>query len=154
MTITKEGVRMRKDVIIHIDGKPKYDGVDGEEIELTTSGRLYRKNGNYFIMYKESELTGMEGSTTTLKIENERITMMRNGTYPSHMVFEKGKKHVGVFNTETGAMTVSISARDIYNKIDDDGGELTIDYAIEVDYMLTGENLFHIDVEAPKTVLS
>ena len=145
---------MRKDVIIHIDGKPKYDGAEGEEIQLTTSGRLYRKNGRYFIMYKESELTGMEGSTTTLKIEDDRITMMRSGTYPSHMVFEKGKKHIGVFNTDAGAMTVGISARDITSRIGDDGGELTIDYAIEVDYMLTGENLFHIDVTAPSSILS
>ena len=38
---------MRKDVIIHIDGKPKYDGMEGEEIQLTTNGRLYRKNGRY-----------------------------------------------------------------------------------------------------------
>lgn len=145
---------MRKDVIIHIDGKPKYDGMEGEEIQLTTNGRLYRKNGRYYIMYKESELTGMEGSTTTLKIENERVTMMRSGSYPSHMVFEKGKKHIGVFNTETGAMTVGISARDIQSQICDDGGSLTIDYAIEVDYILSGENLFRIDVETSRTILS
>ena len=145
---------MRKDVIIHIDGRPKYDGMEGDEIQLTTSGRLYRKNGRYYIMYKESELTGMEGSTTTLKIEDERITMMRSGTYPSHMVFEKGKKHIGVFKTEVGSMTVGISARDIKNHINDDGGSLTIDYSIEVDYMLTGENLFHVDVEAQNPILS
>ncbi len=145
---------MRKDVIIHIDGKPKYDGMDGDEIQLTTSGRLYRKNGRYYIMYKESELTGMEGSTTTLKIEDERVTMMRSGSYPSHMVFEKGKKHIGVFNTETGAMTIGIHARDIKNQIDDNGGSLTIDYAIEVDYMLSGENLFRVDVETPHKILS
>ena len=105
-------------------------------------------------MYKESELTGMEGSTTTLKIENERVTMMRSGSYPSHMIFEKGKKHIGVFNTETGAMTVGISARDIQSQICDDGGSLTIDYAIEVDYILSGENLFRIDVETSRTILS
>ncbi len=145
---------MRKDVIIHIDGKPKYDGMDGDEIQLTTNGRLYRKNGRYYIMYKESELTGMEGSTTTLKIENERVTMMRSGSYPSHMVFEKGKKHIGIFHTENGAMTVGISARDIKSQICDDGGSLMIDYAIEVDYMLSGENLFQIDIETSRTVLS
>ena len=145
---------MRKDVIIHIDGRPKYEGDMGEEIQLTTSGRFYKKNGQYYIMYKESELTGMEGSTTTLKIEDEKITMMRSGSYPSHMVFEKGRKHIGVFKTETGPLTVGISARDIQNKIDDNGGSLTIDYAIEIDYMLTGENLFRVDVEAPRSVLS
>ncbi len=72
---------MRKDVIIQINGSPKYEDADGEEIELTTAGRFYRKNGSYYIMYKESELTGMEGITTTLKVEDKRITLMRNGLF-------------------------------------------------------------------------
>ncbi len=70
---------MRKDVIIQINGCPKYEDGNEESIELTTAGRLYRKNGNYYIIYKESELTGMEGVTTTLKVEDKRITLMRNG---------------------------------------------------------------------------
>jgi len=145
---------MRKDVIIQINGCPKYDDADGEVIELTTAGRLYRKNGSYYIMYKESELTGMAGITTTLKIEDRRITLMRNGPYPSQMIFEKGQRHFGVYNTEFGSMTVAISARDVQHSITDDGGDLLIDYAIEVDHMLTGENLFKIHVKDAEALSS
>jgi len=137
---------MRKDVIIRINGSPKYEDADGDVIELTTAGRFYRKNGTYYIMYKESELTGMAGITTTLKIEDQRITMMRNGLYPTQMIFEKGQRHFGIYNTEFGSLTVAVSARDIQNTMTDSGGDLFIDYAIEVDHMLTGENLFQINV--------
>lgn len=138
---------MRKDVIIQINGSPKYDDADGEEIELTTAGRFYRKNGSYYIMYKESELTGMEGITTTLKVEGKRITLMRNGLYPTQMIFEKGQRHFGIYNTEFGSMTVAVSARDVRHSMTDAGGELFIDYAIEIDNVLTGENLFKIHVK-------
>lgn len=138
---------MRKDVIIRINGCPKYDDADGEIIELTTAGRLYRKNGSYYIMYKESELTGMEGITTTLKVEEKRITMMRNGLHPTQLVFEKGQRHFGVYNTEFGSLTVAVSARDVRQNMTDSGGDLFIDYAIEVDSVLTGENLFRIHVQ-------
>ena len=140
---------MRKDVIIQINGCPKYENGDGESIELTTAGRLYRKNGSYYIIYKESELTGMEGVTTTLKVEDKRITLMRNGLYPTQMVFEKGQRHFGVYRTEFGAMMVAISARDVRHSMTDSGGDLLIDYSIEIDSVLTGENLFRINVKEP-----
>ena len=88
----------------------------------------------------------MAGITTTLKIEDQRITMMRNGLYPTQMIFEKGQRHFGIYNTEFGSLTVAISAREIKNNMTDSGGDLFIDYAIEVDHMLTGENLFQINV--------
>lgn len=140
---------MRKDVIIQINGCPKYEDGNEESIELTTAGRLYRKNGNYYIIYKESELTGMEGVTTTLKVEDKRITLMRNGLYPTQMIFEKGQRHFGVYRTEFGAMMVAISARDVRHSMTDSGGDLLIDYAIEIDSVLTGENLFKIKVKEP-----
>ncbi len=145
---------MRKDVIIQINGCPKYDDSDGEAIELTTAGRLYRKNGSYYIIYKESELTGMEGVTTTLKVEDKRITLMRNGLYPTQMVFEKGQRHFGVYRTEFGAMMVAISARDVRHSMTDSGGDLLIDYSIEIDSVLTGENLFKIKVKEPDALKS
>ncbi|MBS7316100.1 MAG: DUF1934 domain-containing protein [Clostridiaceae bacterium] len=138
---------MRKDVIIQINGCPKYDDADGEVIELKTAGRLYRKNGSYYIMYKESELTGMEGITTTLKVEDKRVTLMRNGMYPTQMIFEKGQRHFGIYNTEFGSLTIAVSARDVRNSMTDSGGDLFIDYSIEVDHVLTGENLFKIQVK-------
>lgn len=138
---------MRKDVMIRINGCPKYEDADGEVIELKTAGRLYRKNGSYYIIYKESELTGMDGVTTTLKIEKNRVTLMRNGLHPSQMIFEKGQRHFGIYNTEFGSLTIAVSARDVRHSMTDSGGELFIDYAIEVDHVLTGENLFKIHVE-------
>jgi len=145
---------MRKDVIIHIKGYPKYDDDDGESIDFITEGKFYRKNGSYYIVYKESELTGMEGITTTLKVDGDTISLIRNGMFTSHMMFEKGQRHFGLYNTDGGAMTVAISARSVRSTIGDDGGDLEIDYTIEIDHVLTGENLFRVNVTPPGRITS
>ena len=138
--VSRQVQGMRKDVIIQINGSPKYEDADGEEIELTTAGRFYQ-------MCIRDRCAGMEGITTTLKVEDKRITLMRNGLYPTQMIFEKGQRHFGIYNTEFGSLTVAVSARDVRHSMTDAGGELFIDYAIEIDNVLTGENLFKIQVK-------
>lgn len=88
---------------------------DGEEstIELITEGKHYEKNGNIFLVYDESKLSGMEGSTTTLKIEDKKIMMKRFGKNESKLMFEKGKRHKTEYKTPYGNMDMEI----VTNKI-------------------------------------
>ena len=86
---------MNKEVLISFKGTQS-NGEERDKIELYTEGKFYKKGGHYYISYAESELTGMEGTTTTLKVDKKSniITMMRFGTNTTHLIFEKGKKHV------------------------------------------------------------
>ena len=54
---TKTDTSMKKDVIITIASKQNFEGCEPDHINLITAGRLYRRNGKYFISYEESELT-------------------------------------------------------------------------------------------------
>lgn len=138
---------MRKDVIITICGKPRYD-IDGESdnIELMTEGKLYKKNGKYYIIYKESSLTGLAGVTTTLKVEDSCVTLIRSGLMSTQMIFEEGKKHFGLYQTDEGTLTVSVSASRVKSRIGDNGGDLFIDYSVEIDNMLTAENSLSLTI--------
>ncbi len=71
---------MKKDVLISIQSTQQVDG-DRDEMELTTFGSYYEKNGKYYIVYQESEATGFQSdTTTTVKVEGEnRVTMIRSG---------------------------------------------------------------------------
>ena len=59
---------MKKDVIISLVGTQENDG-EKDKIELITEGSMYKKGDSYYITYKESQLTGMEGTTTTVKVQ-------------------------------------------------------------------------------------
>ncbi len=137
---------MKKDVIITIKGLQSYEDQEDDSVELVTRGNFYQKDEDYYITYKESELTGLGSTTTTVKIEPERVTVLRFGDTRTHMIFEEGQKHISYYDTTAGALTVGISTRRIQKRLSDQGGRLMIDYAMEINNSLTGENAFDISV--------
>lgn len=137
---------MKKDVIITIRGLQSYEDQDDDSVELVTNGHFYKKDDNYYITYKESELTGLGSTTTTVKIENERVSVIRFGDTRTHMIFEQGEKHISYYDTGAGALTIGISTRRIRKRFTPQGMRLTIDYAMEINNSLTGENAFDITV--------
>ena len=96
---------------------------DGEKdtIELTTQGKCYEKNDCTFLVYDESEISGMQGSTTTLKISDEKVTMKRFGANESKLIFEKGVKHISVYQTMYGNMDMEVVTTQIDIKKDKRG---------------------------------
>lgn len=138
---------MKKDVLISIRGTQLFEGCDNEVIELVTNGRLYRKDKRYYITYQESELTGLQGTTTTLKVEPRCVTLMRSGSNPGHLMFEEGRRHNSMYETGAGAVTICVSTKSIHNTLSDSGGSLKVDYAVEIDHALAGCNMIAIDVK-------
>ena len=137
---------MEKDVIISIKGTQKYENADPDVIELVTEGRLEREGSSYTLSYQESELTGLEGTLTTFQIERDRVTLLRVREVNSQMVFEEGRRHLSMYDTPYGALSVGINTRKMRAELDARGGSIEIDYAIEIDHALAGQNLFRIHV--------
>ncbi|SMC53924.1 DUF1934 domain-containing protein [Papillibacter cinnamivorans] len=135
-----------KEVIISIQGKQSFDDAGEETVELVTSGTYSGTENGYTLSYLESELTGLEGTTTTFQIERGRVTLLRMGPVSSQMIFEEGKKHFSLYETVYGAMTIGVSASRVKTELSDLGGDIEIDYAIEIDHAVAGENIFKINV--------
>ena len=133
-------------MIISIKGVQRYENADPDTMELVTAGRLEREGNSYTLSYQESELTGLEGTLTTFQIEKDRITLMRVGEVNSQMVFEEGRRHLSMYDTPYGALSVGINTRKMRAELDARGGSIEIDYAIEIDHALAGQNLFRIHV--------
>ena len=138
---------MEKDVIISIKGVQRYENAEEDTLELVTEGRLERDGSHYTLSYQESQLTGLEGTLTTFQIEPERVTLMRVGEYNSQMVFQEGRRHMSMYNTPYGAMTIGVNTRHLLADLTDRGGEIEIDYAIEIDHSVAGRNTFQINVK-------
>ena len=139
---------MTDNVIISIKGKQIYAESGPDEMELVTSGTLKRENGGGFtISYQESELTGLEGTTTRLHIDGGRVTLLREGNINSQMVFEEGRRHLSMYETPYGALSIGVNTRRMRSTVDEAGGDLEIDYAIEIDNLLAGQNLFRMNVK-------
>ena len=82
-----------------------------------------------------------------LQIEGGRVTLLREGSVNSQMVFEEGCRHLSMYETPYGALSVGINTRRMKNTVGEDGGDLEIDYAVEIDNLLAGQNLFRMSVK-------
>jgi len=140
---------MEKDVVISIKGMQKYEHTDPDTIELVTQGRLIRDEAGYILTYVESELTGLDGTLTTILVEEggEQVTMLREGEVNAQMVFQEGRRHLSMYNTPYGAMAVGVNTRHLIAELNDQGGDIEIDYSIEIDHAIAGRNVFRIKVK-------
>ena len=137
---------MEKDVVISIKGMQQYEDTDPDTIELVTAGRMQRVGESYTLSYQESELTGLEGTLTTIQVEGEQVTLMRVGEFNAQMVFQEGRRHLSMYNTPYGAMAIGVNTRHLLADLNDQGGDIEIDYAIEVDHAIAGRSIFQIKV--------
>lgn len=144
---------MTENVIISIKGKQLYAESGPDEMELVTSGTLKRDSrGGLTISYQESELTGLEGTTTKVHVDGGRVTLLREGSINSQMVFEEGMRHLSMYETPYGALSIGINTRRMRSTLGESGGDLEIDYAIEIDNLLAGQNLFRMNVKKHPTL--
>ena len=138
-----------KDVIISIKGiQGTNPGLETETdgIELITSGEYCHAGSETVFSYMESEMTGMEGTRTTFRINPQTVTLTREGAMNAQMVFEQGKKHVFLYETPFGATSMGIDTRRLTHGMGEDGGEMEINYTIDVDSVVVSENSFIIRV--------
>ena len=131
-------------VQLSIRGEQYFDDGDPDATELTTEGTLTLREGNLYLAYQESELTGMEGTTTTFAVEGPRVTLMRTGSVNSQMVFEEGKQHTSLYETPFGELTVDIQTSKLIHNLSERGGLMEIKYSIAVEHTVTGRNCFKI----------
>ena len=138
---------MENNVIISIRGCQRGEAAQDETIELVTEGCLQPDGADgYTLSYQESEVTGLEGTLTTIQVEGEQVTLMRVGEFNAQMVFQEGRRHLSMYNTPYGAMAIGVNTRHLLADLNDQGGDIEIDYAIEIDHAVAGENLFRIQV--------
>lgn len=143
---------MNKNVIINVKGTQTDIDNTEDTLELITEGKYYQKGNNYYISYKESEVTGMVGTTTTLKVGDGVVTLMRFGKVNSQFVFQKGQKHVSCYETEYGNFTIGVYANNVDININEKGGEIRVGYQVEIDNQRTGTNDFYMQIREAGSV--
>ena len=124
-------------------------------IELITEGKFYKKNESYFLVYDESEISGMEGTTTTLKIIDEKVHLRRLGNNSSLMEFEKGKRYKSQYKTPYGNMMMEMLTTNVDIFINENPFEIDIkiDYEILIKNMFEGKNSMRITVKYNKKLI-
>lgn len=137
---------MKEDYLIKITGIQESDG-EKNSVELMTRGSFVRRGGSYYISYRETEATGYEGCTTTVKLDRMgKVSMLRYGPMPSQLVIEKGRRHICHYDTGQGSITMGIAADEIVADLDERGGRLQFSYNLDINANLFSKNTVNITV--------
>ena len=139
---------MKKAVVLAIRGRQRYADQDPEIIELVTDGTMEFRDGGWDITYEESELTGLEGVTTTFRVEPGRVILDRSGKLRSQMVFEEGVPHESLYQMPFGALMLRVKATSVFFDIVSDGGVIDLVYDIEIENNQAGIIDYHLDIRA------
>lgn len=135
-------------VVLSIRGSQEYPGQTPEVLELTTDGTMEFRNGGWNISYQESALTGLEGVTTTFRVEPERVILTREGTLNSQMVFQLGVDHESLYQMPFGALLLTVRATHLFYDIVPDGGVIDLSYNINIENQEAGVIDYHLDIRA------
>ena len=137
---------MKKKVMLSIVGKQSYEGQEPDVMELVTEGSLEFCDGGWNISYQESNLTGLQGVTTTFRVETDKVTLVRTGPLRSVMVFQVGQSHDSLYELDFGALMITVTTRHLFFDILPDGGCIDLIYDIEIEKSEGGQVEYHLDI--------
>lgn len=101
-----------------------------EVIEVVTPGKFHLGESEFKAVYEESEISGMDGTTTTLVIKDEALILEREGSTTTRMELKKGEEVVSLYNTPYGMMNINIYTKELDIDMDDDGGVVYTKYIL------------------------
>lgn len=103
-------------------------GEDNSEIEVVTPGEFTVCDDGFKAVYQETEISGMEGTVTRLLINDNSVSLEREGTTTSKMYFEKDKSDVSLYDTPYGTLELKIKTNELEIELNENGGNVFIDY--------------------------
>ena len=139
---------MKRDVVLAIRGRQTYADQEPEVIELVTEGTMTFCNGGWDISYEESALTGLEGVTTTFRVEPGKVTLTRTGKLRSEMIFEEGVPHDTLYQMAFGTLMMTVKATFVFFDIVEDGGTIDLSYNLDIENTEAGVIDYHLDIRA------
>lgn len=136
---------MRK-VIITTIGTQKDEGGEENRIELISAGRYYEKSGVHCITYRESEISGMEDTTTLIKVYEDHFSLIRMGAVEQKQEFLLGQHTSCMYITPFGAMEMGIYTKTLEIDVQAGAGSVTAAYELQINGQWQSSNTLSISL--------
>lgn len=118
------------EISIRVSSKITNSLGETEEITLYANSKAEIKDENRYLIYEESEITGMEGTRTVLKYDGTHLTIKRFGNVNSNLRISPGEIYENHYKTPYGVFTM-ITKGNLINW-QELPLEIDIDYDLEI----------------------
>lgn len=140
---------MQKNVTIEIIGKQKYPEGHEDQQELLTAGKIYERNGVYYVFYKEigSNAADLGEVTTLLTIKEGAVSLNRKGAVDLRQEFREGVLNRSIYTTCYGQIWLSVMPHRVQCDLTVLGGRISLEYDLFVDDKLVSHNFLLVNVK-------
>ncbi|MFD2170291.1 DUF1934 domain-containing protein [Tumebacillus lipolyticus] len=105
---------------------------DRHTFEVTADGKLYQKGDAFYINYRESEASGLGSTLTTIRLEGEEMTLIRQGETVMRQVLTKGIEQRGSYKTPFGTFELITRTSRLYWNLKETGGQIEALYNLRL----------------------
>ncbi len=137
---------MACDFLLQVKGVQKYRDQEPDTIELTTEASLTGEDGVLYLRYAESELTGLRGTDTIFELHRNKVVLRRVGAVTSEMIFIPGQVHQSLYNSEEGALLITVHTTAVEDEMSLAGGSLHVSYDITIEGLGMGKIDYWLEV--------
>lgn len=121
---------MKKKAVISLRS---FNDLDKDDvIEVVTPGEFFVTEDGFKAVYEETEISGMNGTTTTLTMLNDALLLEREGSTSAKMDFKKGETSISLYNTPYGVLDLQIHTEYLQVDVDENGGDIVAKYSMEL----------------------
>ena len=145
---------MMKDVVISMHSVHGYDSDNADTIDFCTDGYFYREGDVSCFSYMESEVTGMEGTRTSVVVRFDEIVIDRDGLVSGRMVFREGQKNSFLYSTPYGTATLGINTRRIFHDFNENGGSMEMDYVMDMEHEFVSRNRIYLKIKEQEGIFA
>lgn len=105
--------------------------IDDQVITQNVDGDLYHKGSHYYLRYIE-EASEMKGTTTLIKLGQESIRIIRQGSLRSEQTFVNGQRLNGYYDTPQGKLDMETLTESLTINLHDGLGTAEWSYVLFV----------------------
>ena len=134
-------------VIVTVVGTQRDAQREESRIELITAGHYYEKNGVRYIIYQDSEVSGLEGTKTMLKVYDDYVVLVRMGSVKQEQEFRLGKKSHSTYVTPYVSMDMGILTQNIDLDLGALVNNIHVRYELEINGQWQSTNTLSISVQ-------
>ncbi len=133
-------------VMITVVGTQHIDG-QTDKVELTTGALMRQEPDGFTLSYQETAATGMEGTLTSLRVQDTMVTLQRQGKSAGLLVMEYKKRHVCSYSTPVGNLMLGVFTDRLEQNLQLGGGTLDVSYTLDVGGSMMSRQDLHIAVQ-------
>ncbi len=109
-------------------------------VEISTEGNFKKRDGMYFLIYKE--YTELGEISVFIKVKDQTVSITRSGACSSKMEYIENTKKEVLYHVPFGDMVMDLETESVNADLSSDGGKIKMKYKLTI-----GEECYYNDMQ-------